>query len=484
MATSTNRATVTILDGTNLTIEQLVIVTRARPTIAIAPPALARAAQSHQAGLAASRLGPVYSRTTGVGANRDQPVTVGGEAAHGQNLIASHATQAGPELRPKLARAMMIVRLSQLLAGGSGVSPGVIKHLADAISRGVTPPVRRYSAIGTGDMGALGTLALCLTGHKPWIGGRLRAVSFAPGDAMAFMSSSAATVAEAALSIDDLRQSASSSLVVAALSFVALGGSTQALATAVHDHQSDGATALVARTLRYLLANCEPRRIQDPYALRTLPQVLGTLMEAINHTASLLKFDMNRSIENPLTTKLGVFHNGNFNTSHLALALDQTRAAAFGVASLSGSRLAALMEPAHTGLRPFLATGPGAASGALMLEYVAASAMADIRGLANPVTLASATLSRGLEEHASFATQAAWRTAEIGPAFEVVVACELVAAIRAIRQQSRTLQGPLADIQARLAQDLPSHDTDSPLADDLEIARRCLPFLATAVPYN
>ena len=107
-----------------------------------------------------------------------------------------------------------------------------------------------------------------------------------------------------------------------------------------------------------------------------------------------------------------VWHNGNFHTAYVGLALDAVRAAMFQTAALSAARLGTLVEPAFTGLEPFQAAPGEAGSGIMILEYVAHSAIADIRRLATPSALGSAVLSRGVEEHAGFSTQSARATTE------------------------------------------------------------------------
>jgi histidine ammonia-lyase len=102
-----------------------------------------------------------------------------------------------------------------------------------------------------------------------------------------------------------------------------------------------------------------------------------------------------------------VLHNGNFHGAYLAQALDGARLSLCADAALSLARLSALTEPERTGLRPFLAGGPEGSSGIMILEYTAAAALAELRGLAAPVSLGTAVLSRGAEEHAAFSSQAA-----------------------------------------------------------------------------
>lgn len=85
----------------------------------------------------------------------------------------SHAAGAGPLARPEVVRAMLVVRANQIAAGGSGVDPGVLTALADALNLGVLPPVPVYGAIGTGDLTAMASTALCLIGERNWLDGGL-----------------------------------------------------------------------------------------------------------------------------------------------------------------------------------------------------------------------------------------------------------------------------------------------------------------------
>jgi histidine ammonia-lyase len=136
------------------------------------------------------------------------------------------------------------------------------------------------------------------------------------------------------------------------------------------------------------------------------------------------------------------------------------------------------MEPQITGLTPFLATDPVPSSGLMILEYVSHSAVADIRRLAAPAALGSAVLSLGVEEHAGFATQAARSATGAVAAYRVVLACELVAAVRALRLSAARPAGPLAGAFGLAAAVLPDSTADRPLDEDLSIAQELLPSLA------
>jgi len=480
-----------VLDGSRLSAAQVAAVARDDAPVAVAAAAVERVRAAHQVAGEVARRRPVYGRTTGVGANRTIAVAVDSAAdQHGLRMLRSHTVGAGPLLDRAAARAMLVVRLNQLAAAGSGVDPELLGALAEALNRGLVPPVRRYGAIGTGDLPALAATALCILGERPWSGGSMPPYPIDSLDALAFINSNAATVSEAALACHDLRRLLDAGLVVAALSFAALGGSPEPYAAAVHDPRPYRGQRAAATRLRALLAEADGAgglaghsgRVQDPFCLRALPQVHGAALDAFAELAPVITAEMNTAGENPLVDAGAgdVYHHGNFLTTSLTLALDKTRAALFHAAALSAARCAALMEPTLTGLRPFLADGPPASSGLMMLEYVAHSALADLRHHANPAALGGAVLSRGVEDHASFATQAAWRLTAALPAYETVLACELVTAVRALRLKGNTTDAStsLRAALAHAATALDPRTEDRPLDADLTTATELLPKLA------
>ncbi|WP_436760212.1 aromatic amino acid lyase [Streptosporangium sp. V21-05] len=463
-----------VLDGAHLTCEQ---VGRAAHGSGIALGSTGRAeAAWRTAGLLD---GPVYGRTTGVGANKD----VAAEDT-GLDLLRSHAGGAGPAVEAFRARATLVVRLNQLLAGGSGVDPALLPVLAAVVNRGLTPPIRTYGAIGTGDLTALATTALCLLGELPWTppseartadagGSTTRAgdpvprFALASGDALPFISSGAATLADAALACHRLGVLLSAATAVAAHSFRAVDASLEPLSPVV---QRGPEQTGVAAGLRALVGSTSPRRVQDPYGYRAFPQVHGAVLDALGRAERTVAEEMNAAPENPLIADGRAWHNGNFHSARVALALDALRAALVQTATLSAARLATLNDPAHTGLLPFLAERPGL-SGVMILEYVAHSALAELRHLAAPVTLGGAVLSLGTEDHASFTPQAARSTLAAAEPLEIVLACELVASVRALRRRGLPCDLPLDPAME-----------DRPLDADLDAARGLLPGLDLRSP--
>jgi histidine ammonia-lyase len=477
-----------VIDGTALTCAQVGRIAREDVIVAIAPEGLERARTAWKVARQVAEEQPVYGRTTGVGANRVVDVEWEDADAHGLRLLRSHAAGAGPLVAPEIVRAMLTVRLNQLAAGGSGVEPGALQALSDVLNLGLLPPVPVYGAIGTGDLTALASTALCLLGERSWLptpeGEQQRGPGFTlrSADALAFISSNAATLGEAALAVTDLRTLLDASTVVAALCLFAVHGSEEPYAPAVHDAVPHPGQQEVAATMRTLLAfdHQAPARIQDPYGYRAFPQVHGPALEAAAYAEAVVTREINAAAENPLidTVNHTVWHNGNFHTAYVGLALDAARAALFQTMALSAARLGTLAEPSFTGLSPFQAA-TDASSGIMILEYVAHSALADVRRYATPAALGGAVLSRGVEDHAGFSTQSARATSDAVAAYRIGLGCELVAAVRALRMQGRTpAGGPLKAAFDVASAFLDPRMEDRPLDADIAVAADRLPTLA------
>ena len=188
-----------------------------------------------------------------------------------------------------------------------------------------------------------------------------------------------------------------------------------------------------------------PARIQDPFSLRTFPQVHGALMDRLAFAEQVIVTMAQQPVGEPdrLAPSSGVAHHGAFHAAYLVQSLDSLVLAVAQSAQLSLARLTMLAEPAYTGLHPFLGDGTPAASGVMIVEYSAASALAELRALATPAGIQAVTLSRGVEEDASFATLAAQQALEAVSRFRAVLAAELVASLRCLRMQGA--HPPLAE---------------------------------------
>ncbi|MET9459537.1 aromatic amino acid ammonia-lyase [Streptomyces canus] len=478
-----------ILDGIGLGVADVVRLADGSARPVPGTEATKRVTESWDAARQIAATGRVYGRSTGVGANRNEDVPTEAAAEHGLRLLRSHAGAIGEELPARQVRAMLAVRANQLLAGGAGLRPTVVTALCEALESGAYPVVNEFGSVGTGDIAALAQVGLALAGEHPWRGAD-GAAGRAPepqlldnNDALAFISSNALTLGQAALALHELRGLIEATQVVGALSLLAVDGSHEAYAAPVHAARPHRGSVEVARRMRELIgAEDRPTpplgRIQDPYGFRCLPQIHGPAQDAADTLEEVLAIEINAAAENPLISPqdMAAYHHGGFYQAQLALALDHFRLALTQVARLSTSRLSTLNEPAFTRLRPFLADQEPASSGVMILEYAAGAALGDLRAFSAPASLGHAVLSRGVEEQASFASLAARQTLRACGAYRLVVGCELVAAVRALRQRDLRPDPDLPVGRAlELAEAVLEEDpADRPLTGDVTAAAALL----------
>ncbi|MFK0009477.1 aromatic amino acid lyase [Paenarthrobacter sp. NPDC090520] len=476
------------IDGRNLTLAEIVAVADGA-SVGLAAEALERIDASQASAVATASRRPVYGRSTGVGANKTVALAESGDAdTHGLKLLRSHAVDAGNPLDRRTARAMMVIRLSQLAAGGSGISPVIAEALAGMINADAVPEVREFGGIGTADLPALAGTALTMLGERiPLGGGAVPFVleTWATSDALPFISSSALTIAQAVLAHQKVARLLDNAMAVAGLSFVAMSGNTEALSPAVAAAADSASITTAANTLRALVEGTvgEPARIQDPYCLRTLPQIFGSQAEELHALGALLERLVVAGNENPLVHgsqgdgSNDVAHHGLFQMTNLARRLDTLNLAIGAACATHLRRIDLLCDPSYTGLHPFLAEDGSGQSGVMMLEYVAAAAVGRIRANAQPASLQTVVLSLGAEEDASFASLAAAQLTSTVDALATVTGVELVCVVRALRQQGKVPQDfPNSMLRNLLTAgfELPAGMGDRDLRGDLEQAIRLI----------
>lgn len=459
------------LDGQHLSADALAPLTAAPVRVSLDVEALHAVRRSHEWAVRLRGERPIYGRSTGVGANREVMVEPSVEAA--QALLRSHATAAGPLRSPERVRALLLVRLNQLLAGGSGVSPRVVMALAALVDDDELPAVHEHTGVGTADLAALAATALALQEHAARAGTPLL---LGPDDALPFLSSNAAALADAGLGLSRYSRATRAGLAVAALSFFALDGNLEAFSKAVERATPMLGARATCNAMRSLIGSEASRalRIQDPYGLRALPQSHGVLLDALAALRDTVDAYVNAPSENPVILPDGaVAHHGGFHASYLAVATDTVRNAAVQSAQLVQHRLTYLSEPAHTSLPAFLGDGTPGASGVMLVEYVAAAALGDIRAAAQPAAVQTTSVSRGAEDTASFASLAARQLLASAESYELLVAAELLTAVRANRMRIERPTGTLGEVLAA-CDELSGDVADRDLTADVELARTLL----------
>jgi histidine ammonia-lyase len=223
-------------------------------------------------------------------------------------------------------------------------------------------------------------------------------------------------------------------------------------------------------------AGCD--RLQDPYSLRCIPQVMGTAIEGLAFARSLVETELSSATDNPLVFsdtepdapwRVRVVSAGNFHGQPIALAADVACIALSALTNIAERRLDLLMDPARSGLPAFLTRRAGLHSGLMLVQYTAAALASENKTLAHPASVDSIPTSAGMEDHVSMAPWAARKFARSVENARNVVAGELLAAAQAL-----DLVGPLnpgrgtSAVHAAVRKLVAPVDEDRPLASDLK----------------
>lgn len=467
-----------VLDGSPLSLPRMLALTAAGE-ITLDPDALARvvAAESTMDEIATRQ--PVYGRTTGVGANKDVA------NASARALLRSHAIWSGPPLPEPAVRLGLAIRINQLLRGGSGASVGLVHALADLAGEPAPwlPVLCRDGSLGTGDLAQLAQVGLTLVGERHTAAGVWRGARDLPaGDGLPLLSSSAFTIARAAIALGRAQAVTAAAELVAALTVTGLGASDQPFSEAIEEAALGPGAVAVARRLSDLV----PGRVghggavQDAFAVRTVPAVHGASLDAIQAATAIVQALSGASAENPRLVGDRVAHHGAFHTARLALALETVTASLGGVARLVAARVGhAVTDDIVPGAPRFLAELPGE-SGLMMVEYVAVDQAARIRmaAAARP-SVYGATASAGVEDDAPLTAHAVLALEDASEALHDLVAAEMLCGAWLLARTGRQAAPPVQAIVDELAQaGRPGPDRD--LSPDLERCRGVVDALARA----
>ncbi|MFC7501418.1 aromatic amino acid lyase, partial [Nocardioides sp. GCM10030258] len=111
---------------------------------------------------------PSYGVSTGFGALATRHIAPELRAQLQRSLVRSHAAGSGPEVEREVVRALMLLRLSTLATGRTGVRRETAELLAGLLTHGITPVVHEYGSLGcSGDLAPLAHCALALMGEGP-----------------------------------------------------------------------------------------------------------------------------------------------------------------------------------------------------------------------------------------------------------------------------------------------------------------------------
>ncbi len=442
-----------------LSIDEVVAVARYGSPVELTAEALASLAHGAEViNALADDTVPHYGVSTGFGALATRHIPVDRRAQLQRSLVRSHAAGTGAEVEREVVRALMLLRLSTLATGHTGVRPETARRYTAMLNAGIAPVVREYGSLGcSGDLAPLAHCALALMGEGEVRDASgelmpsaqaLEAAGIPPTalvekEGLALLNGTDGMLGQLCLAIHDLETALRSADIAAAMSVESLLGTDAVFAADLqalrpHPGQADSAANLVALLTDsgIMASHRDPHactRVQDAYSLRCSPQVHGGARDTLAHAREVAERELASAIDNPVITDDGrVESNGNFHGAPIAYVLDFLAIVTADVASISERRLDRFLDPSRNdGLPPFLAYDPGVDSGLMIAQYTAAGIVSELKRLAVPASVDSIPSSAMQEDHVSMGWAGARKLRRSVDGLMHVLGIEILAASRA-----------------------------------------------------
>ncbi|MGE7764335.1 histidine ammonia-lyase [Peribacillus sp. NPDC096540] len=489
-----------MLTGKDLTLNQSKKIIFNKEEVTLSPDALERVLKSRKAvENIVSKKRIVYGITTGFGKFSDVYINTEDVKELQHNLIQSHACGVGPPFFESVSRAMLLLRANALAKGFSGVRQEVISSLLALLNAEIHPVIPQQGSLGaSGDLAPLSHLALVLTGEGEvfYKGGRIKSsialkkegiapIELEAKEGLALINGTQAITAMGVVAYLEAEKIGRLSEAISAMTMEALNGIIDTFDERVHLARGYPEQIAVAKRMRiwlegsHLTTRQGDIRVQDAYSLRCIPQVLGASWQVIGYVKEKLEIEMNAATDNPLIFDEGetVISGGNFHGQPVAFAMDFLKMGVSEIASISERRIERLVNPQLNDLPPFLSARPGLESGAMIMQYCAASLVSENKTLAHPASVDSIPSSANQEDHVSMGTIAARHAYQIIQNTWNVLAIECITAMQGVEYRGIEKMAPRTLRFLEKAREIvPSITKDRMFSSDIEA---CASWLKT-----
>jgi histidine ammonia-lyase len=499
-----------LLNGSSLTIEQLIAIADRGERVALADAArdrvrAARAVVDRRAG----GDEPAYGINTGFGSFADVKIAPDALNALQLNLLRSHAAGLGAPLPRRAVRATMALRANVLAKGFSGIRVETLEALLALLNHDVHPRVPSRGSVGaSGDLAPLAHLALVLIGEgeaamgsdldlrapardrredrdlTPWLSGAealaragLTPITLGPKEGLALINGTQPSTAVLALALAAAEQLTRAADIAAALSIDALRGSIHPFEARIHDARPFRGQRTSAANIEALMRGSGINKshefcgkVQDAYSLRCAAQVQGATRDALRFVRETVDVEANSATDNPMVfAETGdIVSGGNFHGAPIAIAADLLAAAIVPLATISERRTDRLVDPTLSGLPAFLTREGGVNSGFMMAQVTAAAVASELKSLAHPAGVDTIPTSANKEDHVSMSMTAALKAQRAVERAREVIAIEILCACQAIDLLAPLATSPpLKNVRDLVRSRVPMLVDDRPPAPDI-----------------
>ena len=396
----------------------------------------------------------IYGLTTGFGDNV-RTVIPQAEAVQLQiNILRSHAASVGKPLSPECVRATWLMQLLSLGRGYSGIRPEMLSLIVSCLNKGIIPYAPAEGSIQSLSVEANINLVLIGEG-RAWYDGELldgaaalqkaglKPLTPACKEGLCLTNGINGATGIALIALYDSIVGAQTADVAAAMAYEALRGTIMGCDPRLHSLKCHSEQQGSAENIRNLLADSgimkkyRHARVQDPYILRSIPQVHGAAKRFLRDAATSLLREMASCNDNPIVWPDGNgdgegLMGGNFDGTYAGAYADVICIADANLGKFSERRTDRLTNRHFNGgYPPFLADNPGVNNCYMIVQYTAAGLVSEIRNLCIPATGDSIPVSANWEDPIPMAWWAAMKSLSVAEKLEYLLAIELMVHARA-----------------------------------------------------
>lgn len=411
----------------------------------------------------------IYGVNTGFGPMAQYRIEPEDQLQLQYNLIRSHASGCGEVFDIKTVRAAILCRLNSLSLGKSGVHIEAIELMRDLLNYRITPLIFQHGGVGaSGDLVQLAHLALVLIGEGEVFYKGLRRPT-------------AEVFAEVGIKPLQIHLREGLSLMNGTSVMTGLAGvnlyyaeklldwtvkfscAINELVQTYDDHFSPELNNAkqhsgqqdIAKLMREFLADSKRTRkraehlyqgehnetvfkekVQEYYSLRCVPQILGPVLDTLQHTQRIFEEELNSANDNPIVDlpTQQVYHGGNFHGDYISLEMDKLKLVVTRMAMLAERQLNYLLNPkVNELLPPFVNAGKlGFNFGMQGVQFTATSTTAECQTLSTSMYVHSIPNNNDNQDIVSMGTNAATLTRKVIENAFQVLAIEAITITQAI----------------------------------------------------
>lgn len=478
------------LSGSDLTVEKLVRIARHNERVELDPGALQRIKVCRamlEEKIKAHEI--MYGVNTGIGEFSEVVLNDEQVKQFQRFLIYNHAAGIGDPAPEEQVRAAMASRINVHAHGNSGCRPEITLTLIEMLNKGVTPVVCQKGSVGaSGDLAPMSQIALLLLGEGEafYQADRLpghvameRAGIPIPGlharDGLATINGSNLLTSISAIHLYDMNRWLKQAEIACAMSLESLMANLKPYDIRLHEARGFPGAIRSAKAIMKCIAGSDlitgkiKTKVQDAYSMRSSPQVIGSVHDALDYARKQVEIELNGVGDNPifLPEYRLTLTGANFQGTPVSLPMDMAGAAITMICVLSERRLNRLTNPnLSVGLPAFLTKGAGMFSGMMLSQYTADTLIVEQRILSMPAFIASIPAAADQEDFVSMGMNTALKNVQILDNAFGILGIEFMAAAQALdfRDFSPGVGCRAAHIVIRKT--VEHLDEDRPLYDD------------------